>query len=424
MNSSTNLPDLSLENAVGKALENNYGIRVAQLNSEISHLNDHWGNAGALPQIGIALDGSQSEIDMSKDSTVVPILRTEFDSYGLNSGLVANWTVFDGMGMFAAKHSLELLASQSDNQVELIIEQTVEAVDFAYHNVLVQIELLQVLSESMDLSRIRLKGIVWSEEYGVAGTFDRLQFENAIITDSTSYLMQEIAVNTSIRNLNRLMGESEDLRWNFTSDLDIPPSIGELQDLQQKVVSDNSLVRNASLTSQISTEGVKLAQARMYPVIGLGAAYRQTDNRFSVGEQSLSSGNNTTAITLTLNFNLFNGGATKRAISEAVIKQEIAELGIQDQKAEVIKLVADAHDRYRVNASIYELSTNATSNSQIALEIAESRYGDGVVSSLDYRALAIALQASRVQEYQALQAWRASYIEIQRLIGALRAPLN
>ena len=45
-------------------------------------------------------------------------------------------------GMFAAKSTLELLASQSDNQTELIVEQTVEAVDFAYHNVLVKTSLL------------------------------------------------------------------------------------------------------------------------------------------------------------------------------------------------------------------------------------------------------------------------------------------
>ena len=416
--------DLSLESAIGKALDNNYGIKVAQLNSDIAHLNDHWGNAGALPQIGISLDGSQSEIDMSRDSTVVPQLRTSFDSKGLNSGLVANWTIFDGMGMFAAKHSLELLASQSDNQVELIIEQTVEAVDFAYHNTLIQIELLNVLSESLNLSRTKLHEIVWSEEYGVAGTFERLQFENAIIADSTAYLIQEVAVNTSLRNLNRLMGENEHLKWNLVSELELPPNIGSLNEIQQIVLSQNSLIKNANLTHQISQEGVKLAQSRMYPVIGLGAAYRQTDNVFSTDEGSLTSGNNTTAISITLNFNLFNGGATKRAISEAIIKQEIAELGIQDQKLEALKLVTDAYDMYKVNASVYELSRNGTTNAKTALDIAESSYSDGVINSLDFRALEVALQSAKVQELQALQVWRASYVEIQRLIGSLRAPIN
>ena len=63
--------DLSLENAIGKALQNNYGIKVAKLNSDIAHLNDHWANTGAIPQIGIGVDASQSKIDMSEDFTVV-----------------------------------------------------------------------------------------------------------------------------------------------------------------------------------------------------------------------------------------------------------------------------------------------------------------------------------------------------------------
>ena len=190
------------------------------------------------------------------------------------------------------------------------------------------------------------------------------------------------------------------------------------------MLSQNSLVKNATLTRQISSEGVKLAQARMYPVTGLVAAYRQTDNLFSAGEETLRSGNNTTAITLTLNFNLFNGGETKRAISEAIIKQEIANLGVQEEKSEALKLVSNAYDRCRVNSTIYNLSLQGTENAQTALNIAETSFGDGVVSSIDYRALEVALQSARVQELQALQAWRASFIEVQRLVGALRAPLN
>ena len=79
-----------------------------------------------MPQIGIGVDASQSTIDMSEDFTVVEQMRTNFNSKGINTGLNINWTIFEGMGMFAAKHSLELLAAQSDNQVEIIIEQTVE----------------------------------------------------------------------------------------------------------------------------------------------------------------------------------------------------------------------------------------------------------------------------------------------------------
>ena len=37
---------------------------------------------------------------------------------------------------------------------------------------------------------------------GSAGTFDRLQFDNALLADSTALLRQESAVRAARRNLN------------------------------------------------------------------------------------------------------------------------------------------------------------------------------------------------------------------------------
>jgi multidrug efflux pump subunit AcrB/outer membrane protein TolC len=413
--------NLSLEDAIHISLEGNYGIIVAELNSNIAQLRDSWGEAGALPQIGVAVSGTSSAIDLTDDPTSV--IQANASIYGVNSGVNMNWTIFDGMGMFAAKHSLELLASQSENQAAIIIEQTVAAVDYAYHNALVQTELLTVLQESMGLSRARLQEVIWSENYGVAGTFDKLQFENAIIADSSAFLLQEVALSTSIRNLNRLMGLDESVSLLLTTPLAAPPALDNLQALQAVVLSDNTTIQNARLTSSISKEGYKLAQSRLYPVISLGASYNDSQNLYTIDDGSMTGGNSSMGVSLTLNFNLFNGGATRRAISEALIRQSIAGLLVQEQSTEAASLVADAHHRYNVQGSVYRLSVQGAENAALALEIAESHLDDGVMNSLDYRSLEIALQRARVQELQALSAWRASYIEIQRLIGALRAPL-
>ena len=131
----------------------------------------------------------------------------------------------------------------------------------------------------------------------------------------------------------------------------------------------------------------------------------------------------TSAITLSINFNLFNGGATRRAIAMASIQADIAALGIEDKLAEAESLVANAFDMYTMQASIYALSQQSVKNAETMLEIADSQYEGGVISSLDYRSLEISLQRARTQKLQALLAWRSSYMEVQKLIGNLRAPL-
>ena len=100
-----------------------------------------------------------------------------------------------------------------------------------------------------------------------------------------------------------------------------------------------------------------------------------------------------------MNFNLFNGGATEASNSLTKINREIAELAIVDQISEARKLVADAHDRFNVNAAV-STSAKASENARIALEISESGYKDGVVGSLDYRALRLLFKAQEFKNFK------------------------
>lgn len=43
--------DLSLQNAIDSALQNNYGIIIQQINTEIAEEQNSWGTTGALPNI-------------------------------------------------------------------------------------------------------------------------------------------------------------------------------------------------------------------------------------------------------------------------------------------------------------------------------------------------------------------------------------
>jgi len=414
---------LSLDEAVHRALESNFGIRTAHLRTEASATSNSWGAAGALPNLSTFVTGSTSVSDQTQNPT--SFIQEKFETDGLNTGVNFNWILFDGMGMFASKSRLALLESQSEGQAALIIEQTVEAVDRTYHNVLLQTELLSVLAESMSLSRQRLNEIKLSESYGAAGTFDRLQFENAILADSTSWLQQGVAVKSSFRNLNLLMGDAENMLWILTDKLVSPPELPSPSDISLAVLLDNTSLQNALLSQSISQSGVKHAQSFLYPVLGLNASFSNAFSNFSSEEANLEASGrsvNTSAL-LTLNFNLLNGGATRRSISLAKIQSDISALDVENTRYQASSIANNAYDRYTLGVSVHELSVRASRNASTSLEIAENSYKNGVINALDYRALEVALQRARVNELSALLLWRGAYVEVQRLMGALRAPL-
>jgi outer membrane protein len=417
----TSAAPLSLNQAINRSLESNFGIRIARLRSDISSVNNSWGAAGALPSLSTSVAGSSAISDQTRNPAA--FLQEIIESESVNSSLTLNWTLFDGLGMYATKTRLELLEAQSSGQASLIVEQTVEAVDMAYHNVLLQTELLNVLAESMSLSRDRLLEIKWSESYGAAGTFDRLQFENAILSDSTSWLQQGVAVKSSLRNLNLLMGDSEDSLWILTDVLKSPPSLPSSIDVRAAVLQDNTSVQNAIISENIAHQGVKQAQAFLYPVVGFNASFSDAVSRGSFGEFSGAARSVNTSAFLTLNFNLFNGGATRRAISSAKIQADIAAIDQEQAMNQAGSLSSNAYDKYILGVSVYNLSVQAAQNALTSLEIAETSYKNGVINALDYRTLEIALQRARVNELNALFVWRGAYLEVSRLMGALRAPL-
>ena len=143
------LPLLSLEEALTIALEQNYGVRIARNATMIADNNAQGikglGAAGMLPNIN--LNGGWNE---SRDN-----VRQQFFNGNLqeragartdraNASVQLNWTLFDGLQMFAQQDRLHELQQQSDLALRQAIENTIAQV-------------MPVLSNSMSCSRRRAK---------------------------------------------------------------------------------------------------------------------------------------------------------------------------------------------------------------------------------------------------------------------------
>ena len=100
---------LSLDEAIHRALDSNFGIRTAHLRTEASATSNSWGAAGALPTFSTFVTGSTSVSDQTENPT--SFIQEKFETDGINAGVNFNWTLFNGMGMFTSKSRLDLLES-------------------------------------------------------------------------------------------------------------------------------------------------------------------------------------------------------------------------------------------------------------------------------------------------------------------------
>ena len=424
---------LSREDAVAMALERNYGIQIAQSNVDIAELNDAWGAAGALPSLGFTTNVGTNVNDQSNNPA--SFLPYALSSNSLAPGVQLQWRLFDGMGMFAAKDRLTLLAEQANGNADLMVESTVQAVLAAYDNALVQEEAANVLRAALDLTRQRLARVEASVNLGAAGTFDRLQFDNALWTDSTALIRQEAAVRAAQRNLNLLLAQEEGMMWTLTSELITPTASDDLPALQKALAASNQSIQNAVLSTQLAETGVKQAQARLYPVVGLTSNWNASQNVLGIVGDEIPddlppnfTGDLTTytmnyGAALTLNFNLFNGGVTKRTIQQAQIQVELAMLDQERLVAEAQAALAAAWDRQETAVRVHDMAWKRVANAQLAADIGADRYRDGILNAMDFRALDVALLQAEASELAARQEWAAAHWEVMRLVGGLRGGL-
>jgi outer membrane protein TolC len=141
---------LTLEEAVAVALENNYDIRIAANNLAIDEKNVSPANAGMLPSVTGFFSSDNSIENTSQtqsDGTVID--REGLQNFGLNYGVLLNWTIFDGFGMFARHNQLQEVEKLGTAEMQQTIFMKVREVLTAYYALAQQQQQLHALDTAI-----------------------------------------------------------------------------------------------------------------------------------------------------------------------------------------------------------------------------------------------------------------------------------
>ena len=413
---------LTLERAIEKTLENNYGIRLAEMNVEIARNNNDWGVAGRYPRLD--LNVNVSGFKSGNPGSFVP--------QRLNGGLSPNlsWTVFDGFRVIANKARLEKLEELSMGNAALIVENNLQAVVLAFYQALLAREQVKVLKEVLSGSRERLDYESYKKELGSTGTFEILQFRNAVITDSSNLILQRMALVNAKRNLNLLMGEEVTIDYSLSGDVNEDFRNFLWNDLLDKMLSSNQNLQNQYINNHILREEVRIAQAGLFPTVSLSAG-----TTYSLGRLQLRNRDPETAEVqpfvatnvsafdysagLSISFNLFNGGATRRQIETARINERISEVQIEELELALKNDLLIVFDNYQTRRQLLALQTENVTNASTNLDMADERFQSGLINSLDFRTIQLQYLSAQLSRFQALRDLKESETELIRLTGGL-----
>lgn len=416
---------LSLSEAIQIGLENNFDIRISTLDAEIAKNNNTWGAAGRFPTISFSLSQGNSFRDVENPASFLQGLSISND---LTPSVSLNWTLFNSFRVNISRQQLQLLEEQSMGNAQIVVENTIQAIILSYYIAVLEQERLDVLQKIMTLSRDRYRYLQIKGDLGSAVTFDVLQEKNNYLTDSTNFVTQEINYLNARRNLNLLMGVDVSEEFSLTDGLDVTPANYALDNLYEKMVNNNTNLRTQYLNQEIFRQDVRLAKTELYPSLdlGLGASY-------SISRQDLSNAEllrpiddpitNTKTLNyfanFTLSYTLFDGGRIKRAIQNAYVNENIAQVQVDQLKLSLKNDLVTAYDLYNARKKLLDITELNLETGDLNLELATERFKNGTINSFDFRTIQVNYLNIALNNVQAKYNLIDTETELMRLTGGI-----
>lgn len=402
---------MSLTDAIEAALKNNYDIELSRNAQTSAQVNNTWGNAGAYPTFSMLFSGNYDKTNTDPDN---------FNRTTLSGTATVNWTLFNGFAVRITKQRLASLQDQAEENLTILVENTIQSVILGYNDVLLQNEKLKVFEQIMNLSEDRFKRTEKLKELGNAVTYDLLQAKNAYLTDKANYLLQEVTYNNAKRNLKFLLGQNDGKSVDTEGELTAKPAAFKLASLMEKMHSNNTSLKNQYINLSLLQKDIALAKSNFFPKVStrLGSTVSSMNQNFDTGPD-LEQDTWRTFGELTLSYTIYNGGNRKRAVQLAQIRKESGDITLEKIKHTLDNQLANLHNFNEVREALLEVATENMAAAELNLKISEQKFKSGAINSFNYRDIQILYVNAALKKLQAIYNLIDSQTALLRITGGI-----
>ena len=413
--------ELSLMDAIKIGMQENYDIQLSSKNKRISEINNNWANAGALPTINLSAKKEEGLSDQTNNPT--SFMPYELRSTSINGNTNVSWTLFNGFAIRANKAKLRKLEEISSNNATLTIENTIQGIILQYYNCVLQKERLKLLQKVVRLANNRLEYQQTKYDIGVSSKIDLLQIENAMLTDSSNLIMQELNYNNAIKNLNLTLGKEIETTWSFTDEIDTEIQLFSYENLRASTLADNTNIKNQYYNIQLAKQDIRLSKAVFYPMISVNSGAAYNESTYDIGELSNSMDNTGESLNyfanFSVNFRLFDGGKLYSTLRKVKVQKEINDLQYEKVKREVLHQLSLINNKYNSRILAFSLNQKAFKIAETNYDLATDKQHRGVINSFMLRDIEIAFITSGINAQQAAYNLMESKIALLKITGGI-----
>ena len=385
---------LTLEDAVKIALDQNISVRQAQNNMESAQSGVLSAYGAYLPTLSASGNWTRRQTERPASTQFIlgipiPVPATSSTNNDFSTGVSLGYTIFDGLNREANLNRATSTAVAAEQQATRTRQQIVYLVQSAYLNVLRTEQLVKVSEENLKRDQRQLDRISESARVGSSSIADVYRQQSIVASDEVNLIGAQNNFDKAKADLLSLIGT--DVGGDYVvSDPSVSTDITaeelestkgfvvKFENLRQQAIAVRPDYQGAMESYDAAQSGVTSASSRYWPSIRASAGYGLSGTTLETikDQKGINWG-------ISVNWTLFDGFQTNQNIQAASAAKRNAELTLLQTERNISVDVKKALLDLEASRKQYQATEKALVSATQDRKVAEERYNLGAGTLLD-----------------------------------------
>ena len=409
---------LSIDAVLSSLEENNYDLKTARQNIESAKVLTSKYNQGYMPTLAVNAGAAYS---LSGVRTVFnfnfPDLNIRnIQAFNANIDLSSSYLLYDGGQRNIRNDRNKMNLSATEAQLENLNQQIRFTASQLYYNIAQGLFNVDLLEESLDISRERYRREKTFYQYGNSNKVDLLNAEVDAARDSLSLISMTNDIDNLKWQLNQLTLR-KDTEYEVDTSITLLYKLSRLEDLQEVMIEGNKELATLEKNLELIDYDVKLADKLNSPQLSASGAYNIALQKNSSKSQLDFNRNNGLNLGLSASWNILDGGQQKVEQQLVAVDQTTAMLALSSRENELFVQLNTLWNNYQTSLLTIDIERQNIETNKSNFELVKSLYENGQQSSIEFRQAQLNLLTARSQYYNSLVSAKLLEIEIDFLLG-------